>query len=309
MKRTLITAMVAALFIPVGFAAPAHANADLIDDIFGDPSYDVAMSIENTSGDYPIWAYGTVDCGEKGGMSVLGSPSEPVMVNNGDFNGMVPKCDLYVSGDPVNYEFTATANGITVHCTGSITAPKGGVRPKVTYGGDTPCTWVGKASWITNFVDVEAIDASQPINIKVKPGYAHENSDLINLGTEPLTGVNAATNVNTADTRSKNTNYVTLHPNRVTAMAKRFVDEPNSPINIHGYGPDKGVALARANHIRDHLISEIIRLGGDPANYPTFVVYGGDPDHKKGVHVTIHQHAASSITVPEGGTLTIGGNS
>jgi len=102
---------------------------------------------------------------------------------------------------------------------------------------------------------------------------------------------------------------VTLHPNRVTAMAKRFVAEPGSPINIHGYGPNRQTALARAEHVRDHLISEITRLGGDPANYPTFVVYAGNPDHKKGVDVTIHQHAPSSITVPEGGTLTIGGAS
>ena len=105
----------------------------------------------------------------------------------------------------------------------------------------------------------------------------------------------ASGNFNTADTRSKITNYVTLQPNRVTVMAKRFVDAPNSIINIHGYGPDKDVALARANHIRDHLISEITRLGGDPANYPTIVVYAGDPDHKKGVHVTIHQHSVRAI--------------
>ena len=101
-----------------------------------------------------------------------------------------------------------------------------------------------------------------------------------------------------AMSRSKNTGgYVTDQPNRVTAMAKRFVAEPGSPINIHGYGPDKQVALARAEHVRDHLISEIARLGGDPADYPTFVVYAGNPDHKKGVHVTIHQHDASSIAI------------
>jgi len=76
-------------------------------------------------------------------------------------------------------------------------------------------------------------------------------------------------------------------------MAKRFVDAPNSIINIHGYGPDRDVALARANHIRDHLISEITRLGGDTSEHPTIVVYAGDPDHKKGVHVTIHQHTGT----------------
>ena len=298
MKRTLITAMVAALFIPVGFTAPAQASdqdnwfEQLGKDLFEDPSYDVAMSIENTTGDYPIWVYGTVDCGEKGGMSVLGSPSEPVMVNNGNFNGMVPKCDLYVSEDPANYEFTATANGITVHCTGSISAPKSGVSPKVTYGGDDACTW-GEY----NFVYIPLVSASIPINIKIGPAYRHpqDKDTIFNLGTESLTGVNAATNVNTAQSRSKNTNYVTLKPNRVTAMAKRFIAAPGSPINIHGYGPDKDVALARANHIREHLQSEITRLGGDPADYPTFVTYAGNPDHKKSVHVTIHQHSVRGI--------------
>ena len=112
-------------------------------------------------------------------------------------------------------------------------------------------------------------------------------------GTEPLTAVSAATDVNTAQKRAKNTDSVTLQPNRVTATAKRFVAEPNSPINIHAYGPDKDVALARAAHVRDHLISEITRLGGDPANYPTFVVYAGDLAHKKGVHVTTTRHQGS----------------
>jgi len=135
-----------------------------------------------------------------------------------------------------------------------------------------------------------------PVNLIINPFYFKEENcacHAFQLGTEPLTDVTNATNVNIADTRSKNTNYVTLHPNRVTAMAKRFVASPSSPINIHAYGPNRQTALARAEHVRDHLISEITRLGGDPSSYPTFVVYAGDPDHKKGVHVTIHQHTGT----------------
>ena len=123
------------------------------------------------------------------------------------------------------------------------------------------------------------------------------------------TNTQNAANISTGAPRSKNTDYTTLQPGRVTAMAKHFVGSPGDVINIHAYGPDRAVALARAKHVREHLQSEITRLGGNPDAYPVMVTYAGDPAHKKGVHVTIHQHAASSITVPEGGTVTIGGNS
>ena len=113
----------------------------------------------------------------------------------------------------------------------------------------------------------------------------------------------------TAGSRSKSTSYVTDQPGRVTAMAKRFIAAPGDVINIHGYGPDRDLALARANHVRDHLISKITRLGGNPDAYPVMVVYAGDPAHKNGVHVTIHQHASSSITVPESASQRTGDNS
>ncbi len=108
-----------------------------------------------------------------------------------------------------------------------------------------------------------------------------------------------------ANTRARSrAEYVTRNPERVTAMAKRFVAAPGDVINMHAYGPDQGVALARADHVRAHLLSEITRLGGDPDTYPVMVVYAGDPAHKKGVHVTIHQHAASASA--DTGTRTIG---
>jgi hypothetical protein len=293
MKRTLITAMVAALFIPVGFAAPAQAWS-LYD-------LDLAASANNITGTYPLSVYAKATCldddGNVRGTTVFGSPDTPIVLPAGVVRGMVPKCDVN-NADTATYEFTASANGISVNCHGTMSWS--GAESRQTADGDPPCKWFSDGQMDANFVKFDPTAFSSgyahTFNITIIPRYFHaDGSGPYNLGTEPLTDVTNATNVNTADARSKITNYVTLHPNRVTAMAKRFVAEPGSPINIHGYGPDKGVALARAEHVRDHLISEITRLGGDPANYPTFVVYAGNPDHKKNIHVTIHQHAVRGI--------------
>ena len=107
---------------------------------------------------------------------------------------------------------------------------------------------------------------------------------------------NAAGDLNVASQRAKGTGYTTLNPGRVTAMAKRFVRSPGDVINIHGYGPDQAIALAKAEHVREQLVSEVARLGGDPDTYPTFVVYAGDPIQKQGVDVTIHQQAGTKHT-------------
>jgi hypothetical protein len=96
--------------------------------------------------------------------------------------------------------------------------------------------------------------------------------------------------------RAKTINGFTIsHPNRVTAMAKRFSAAPGDVINIHGYGPDRETALKKADYVRENLQAEINRLGGDAASHPVFVTYAGDPDHKKGVDVTIHQHEGIKI--------------
>lgn len=98
-------------------------------------------------------------------------------------------------------------------------------------------------------------------------------------------------------TRAKSVDGLTIsHPKRVTAMAKRFVAAPGDAINIHGYGPDRETALTKAHHVRKKLQAEITRLGGDVGNYPVFVTYAGDPDHKKDVDVTIHQHGGTRQT-------------
>ena len=79
-------------------------------------------------------------------------------------------------------------------------------------------------------------------------------------------------------------------------MAKRFITAPGDVINIHGYGPDRETALTKAHYVREKLQAEINRLGGNAASYRVFVTYAGDPDHKKGVDVTIHQHAGTKNT-------------
>jgi len=294
MKRIIIVATIAALTIPVVVAAPAYA------------SNDIAVSVDNSQGTYPLSVYLKVNCGN-GGESTVGSPDAPLVFRAGEQSGEYPFCVLGNWGDGT-FEFTLTANGQTINCDGGISSHVVGDVTLVDLAGDAECSWVfvdaeGNRFDVANFLSF--VKNNEGVyNFSVNPIYTKNGQDNYLLGN-----VTAAVNVNTAVTRSKNTGYVTRNPNRVTAMAKRFVDAPGSLINIHGYGPDRNVALARAEHVRNHLISEISRLGGDPGEYPVMVIYAGNPDHKKNVHVTIHQHAPSSITVPEGGTLTIGGNS
>jgi len=293
-KRTLIAAMVAALTIPVGLTAPAQAW-DIPDTFSLANRFDLAVSVDNSRGVYPLTVSAKATCAD-GSMSILAPSDDPLVIAVGDSRGMVPRC-LLNSDDTATFELTVSANGITARCNGTIVNDSlSGIE--VTEVGDPVCSWNKGDDVDFNFFEKPYTggDMRLPVNLIINPFYFKEENcacHAFQLGTEPLTDVTNATNVNIADTRSKNTNYVTLHPNRVTAMAKRFVASPSSPINIHAYGPNRQTALARAEHVRDHLISEITRLGGDPSSYPTFVVYAGDPDHKKGVHVTIHQHTGT----------------
>ena len=291
MKRTAIAAAIAALTIPVGLAAPAYASNDM------------TVSVDNSLGTTDMSVYVKVTCTDTTSTSI-GSMDAPMVVPAGESRGEVPFCVLPSSSDAA-WEFQLDG----VFCSGPIiNVTSQYLRTAFPYNADG--TTVCPDGRIAYFGDTEVTRYFQ---------FEKNNAGVYNLTIttpallleldKPLGHVTAATDVNTADTRSKSTNYVTLQPNRVTAMAKRFVASPGSPIDIHAYGPDGTTAMAKAHHVRKHLISEITRLGGDPANYPTHVVYAGDPAHKKGVHVTIHQHAASSVTVPEGGTLTIGGSS
>ena len=305
-KPAVLAVTVAALTVPVGLTAPAQA----FDWDWLTGRYDIAVSVDNGQGHYPLTTWGKITChdedGNVKGTSELGSPDAPVVVAVGDSRGMVPFC--YLPNKTVaNYEFMVEANGIAVHCNGEFTRMHNtDALVRVITGGDPVCRIDESDLAIFPFFYLPRNDepsGSGAYNVIINP-LSYKNwhwfspappEVVLHLGDQPLTDVAAATDVTLGDARAKNTNYVTLQPNRVTAMAKRFIAAPGSPINIHGYGPDKGVALARAEHVRDHLLAEITRLGGDPDEYPVMVIYAGDPDHKKGVHVTIHQHSVRGI--------------
>ena len=291
MKQTLIAATVAALTIPVAIAGPAYA------------SNDIAVSVDNSQGTYPLSLFVNVKC--ENAWSSIGAKGAPVVVPAGGTLGEAPYCTLDSYGNGT-YEFGVGANGQTVMCSGDINSPYVGGLQIQNATGDWECTYPipdpdGAIFTGVNFFSFEKNDGVY--NFSINPLFTTDGVNRFSVG------VVAANDVNVGEGRSKNSGYMTLNPGRVTAMAKRFVDAPGSLINIHGYGLDRETSLARAEHVRDHLLAEITRLGGDPDEYPVMVIYAGDPAHKKGVHVTIQQHAASSITVPEGGTLTIGGNS
>ena len=98
-------------------------------------------------------------------------------------------------------------------------------------------------------------------------------------------------------TRSKTTDVFNARSHkRINAMAKHFVNNPGDVINIHAYGPDREIALTKGHLVREQLQADITRLGGNRSAHHVFVTYAGDPDHKKGVDVTIHQHAGTKHT-------------
>jgi len=303
MKRTLIAAAVvgALAILPVAAAAPAHASNDL-----------------NIRVDPRDWTWsGTISIGPK---------------NICDENGN--NCGIYEAD--ASKSFTVTpGSGLQEILSTSMDWTDDDlnvfVSDSVLTNGET--TYVGATMWISiddppvgEMMPTPLYDGTQKADRDrgaivfswnfAKLGDGYELKFYPSVWVPTAQNVSATGNVtvsqtdatDTATPRSKNTRYVTDQPGRVTAMAKRFIAAPGDVINIHGYGPDRDVALARAEHVRAHLKSEIARLGGDPDAYPTFVVYAGDPSHKKNVHVTIHQHAASVSTVPDGETLRLGGD-
>jgi hypothetical protein len=289
MKRTLIAATIAALTIPVGFAAPAQAYDPTEVNIRVDPGN---WTWTGTISIYSAFCEGN-ECATTLADDLIHSATFTALPGSHLDNTVLTEQFEWDK----DYFVYLTDNTFT----------GGGV----TRTGDDVGVYIGNESLFNNPSEKKSgVYATHEEGINHNFGQPGGSAwELKFYPVDSFPPATAATDVNTAQARSKKTNYVTLQPNRVTAMAKRFIAEPGSPINIHGYGPDKDVALTRAEHVRDHLLTEIARLGGDPADYPTVVVYAGNPDHKKNVHVTIHQHAPSSITVPDGGTLTIGGAS
>jgi len=303
MKRTLIAATVAALTIPVGFTAPAQANT--LND-------EMAVSVNNTWGLYDLSVYVKVTCSD-GTTSSIGSPDALMVVPAGEQLGEAPSCSSN-SLRSFGYEFTVSANGDTSECVGGTISNSIwnylylDVATETVGGAEGKCRTneSDDANIPFNFVALMKTDAGN-YNLQINPMYlSHYTRDLYLLGENPpqaipsgvnqLNGdVSAANDFRVKQARSKDTSYVTVNAKRMTAVAQRFVNHPGDVINIHGYGPDRKAALAKAHHIRGHLLSEITRLGGDVSTHPVVAIYAGDPAHKQGVDVTVHQHSVRSI--------------
>jgi len=106
-----------------------------------------------------------------------------------------------------------------------------------------------------------------------------------------------APGIGLSSTRSKSPDVFTARNHkRINRMAQHLNAAPGDVINIHAYGPDKDAALTKGHLVLEQLQADIIRLGGNPSAHHAAVTYAGNPDHKKGVDVTIHQHAGSKHT-------------
>ena len=264
---------------------------------------DIAMSADNAGSSVPVVFQGVVTC-DNANQSTIG----PVTLAPQETRGEVPDCIWNTDWPTASFSFKVGTDemdsaGVGIQCTGFITNTLSNQIVAVVDGSsDERCksgnSVQGIAGQQPNFVSFEKNDANV-YNF-------HLTSVGLNPPPPPVGGVNGAVNVNltpaSADAgtpRAKKVlDYTILKAHRVTAMAKNFLKSPGDIINIHAYGPDRAESLAKAKHVRVALQSEIAGLGGNPAEYPVFVVYAGDPDHKAGVHVTIHQHDASSIAIP-----------
>lgn len=291
MKRTLVSTIIASLTVSVVLAGPASA------DIFGNT---LTISADNTMGDVPMVVSASIDCGNYPASNVNAVLNATVPV--GEQRGEVPSCHNPAEWLPL---WTLTLNG--VECSGGIANPSfdylsawfhyddGCVHDQIT---------IGNTEYTRYFMFEKNDDGVYNLTV-TPPQVWQEVAALSETAPVAAADVNADPDASLR-TKAVDTGYLTRQPNRVTAMANRFVNHPGDMVNIHAYGPDEEAALARAGHVRGHLLSEISRLGGNPDLYPVMVVYAGDLGHKDGVHVTIHQHSRSSITVPEDGVLTIG---
>ena len=141
-----------------------------------------------------------------------------------------------------------------------------------------------------------------PVGLQTLPvdaGSVTRTADItFDVGVDlPDISKDLAPGIGLSSTRSKTTDVFNARSHkRITAMAKHFVNNPGDVINIHAYGPDREIALTKGHLVREQLQADITRLGGNRSAHHLFVTYAGDPDHKKGVDVTIHQHAGSKYT-------------
>ena len=294
MKLVAVVMCAGFVFVPVTAANSIQVSGRDID---------FAMSADNAGSSVPVVFQGVVTC-DNANQSTIG----PVTLAPQETRGEVPDCIWNTDWPRATFSFKVGTDemdsaGVGIQCTGFITNTLSNQIVTVVDGSSDDRCKSGNS--------VQGIAGQQPKFVNFEKNDAnvynfHLTSVGLNPPPTPVDGVKGAVNVNltpaSADAgtpRAKKVlDYTILKAHRVTAMAKNFLKSPGDIINIHAYGPDRAECLAKAKHVRVALQSEIAGLGGNPAEYPVFVVYAGDPDHKAGVHVTIHQHDASSIAIP-----------
>ena len=250
MKRTLIAAAIAAMSIPVGFAAPAMA-----DDLLG--SNPATWTPTNVPPTVP---------------GPVGAPNpDPGLI--GVFDGPEGSVGLY---NPMSDA-------------GQFDGPEGSVGFQFTTGPDGCSTFdVGHISCTSPYAGNITFTLPVPLGPETVTNALNVNVDF---------SKNLAPGIELPSTRSKTTDgYTIRNSKRITAMARHFVNNHGDVINIHTYGPDREIALTKGHLVREQLQDEITRLGGNRSAHLAAVTYAGDSDDKKGVDVTIHQHAGSRHT-------------
>lgn len=299
MKRALVFVTAAALTVPGVFAGPAHA---------ADPDT-AGFSADNSSGTERFQVKAQMDCSD----TTNGNPTNAyidTVIDAGLSVGMTPSCvnarasasafwyhigsdEMFAAGSELKcfsaFDSSdigrATFNGWANNQPVSSDRPKTSQCPE-TFAGGSPAFLRLTNQDTTYNIQIMSFDPAED------SGFVWDYYKVRQAETNQGGDASSATNigVDANQNRSKRSSFVTRNPKRVEAVAKRFVASRGDVINIHAYGLDREVALAKAKHVREHLQTEITRLGGSPDNHAVFVTYAGDPASKKGVDVTIHQH-------------------
>lgn len=299
MKRALVFVTAVALTVPIVFTGAAHA---------ADPET-AGFSADNSRGTERFQVKAQMDCSD----TTNGNPTNAyidTVIDAGLSVGMTPSCvnaragasafwyhigsdEMFAAGGELKcfsaFDSSnigrATFNGWVNKQPVSSDRPETSQCPE-TFAGGSPAFLRLTNQDTTYNIQIMSFDPAEGSGFVWD--YYKARQAKMNEGNDASSATNIGVDANR--NRSKRSSFVTRNLKRVEAVAKRFVASPGDVINIHAYGPDREVALAEAQHVREHLQAEITRLGGSPDNHAVFVTYAGNPSHKKGVDVTIHQH-------------------
>ena len=151
----------------------------------------------------------------------------------------------------------------------------------------TASDWIGA---FNSGFGVNRFNINLPAGI-LDPYYGGLSSDSPVGAAADVNTETALGDANPTTTRSKTLadhQVVAKHHTRVEKMAAK-VHNQGGVLTIHAYGPDEDLAMARAREVRKHLEAQLEKRGHSGSS-PIYVLYAGDPDHKKDTHATVHWH-------------------